>query len=118
MEIAIGRSDMWQDIENTMNDLQVTLSEYKKYQKDYAKKEREYRIALSKRLIELRAQGQAVTHLADIAKGMPDIADLRFKRDIAEGLVRSAEEGINFYKLKIREMESQYNKEWGQAKFQ
>lgn len=104
---------MWQDIENVINDLQLTLSEYKKYQKDYAKKERDYRVALSQRLIELRAQGQAVTHLADIAKGMSDIADLRFKRDIAEGLVRSAEEGINFYKLKIREMESQYNKEWG-----
>ena len=49
---------------------------------------------------------------------MSDIADLRYKRDIAEGLVRSAEEGINFYKLKIREMESQYNKEWGAAKYQ
>lgn len=29
---------MWQDIENVINDLQLTLSEYKKYQKDYAKK--------------------------------------------------------------------------------
>lgn len=109
---------MWNDIEKEINNLNKTLSEYKKYQKEYANKERDYRVALSKRLLELRAQGQAVTHLADIAKGMPDIADLRFKRDIAEGLVRSAEEGINFYKLKIREMESQYNKEWGSAKFQ
>lgn len=48
---------------------------------------------------------------------MEDIAELKFQRDIAEGLVRSAEEGINFYKLKIREMESQYNKEWGVAKY-
>nr|DAL53605.1 MAG TPA_asm: hypothetical protein [Bacteriophage sp.] len=109
---------MWQDIEKAIQDLNKTLSEYKKYQKDYAKKEYDYRVALSKRLLELRAQGQAVTHLADIAKGMSDIADLRYKRDIAEGLVRSAEEGINFYKLKIREMESQYNKEWGAAKYQ
>lgn len=108
---------MWQDIEKAINDLKTTLSEYKKLQKDYAMKEKKYRVALSKRLLELRAQGQAVTHLADIAKGMEDIAQLRFERDIAEGLVRSAEEGINFYKLKIREMESQYNKEWGTVKY-
>lgn len=108
---------MWNDIEKAIEDLKTTLSEYKKYQKDYAIKEKKYRVALSKRLLELRAEGQAVTHLADIARGMEDIAELRFQRDIAEGLVRSAEEGINFYKLKIREMESQYNKEWGVAKY-
>lgn len=108
---------MWNDIENAIEDLKKTLSEYKKYQKDYAIKEKKYRVALSKRLLELRAEGQAVTHLADIARGMEDIAELRFQRDIAEGLVRSAEEGINFYKLKIREMESQYNKEWGTVKY-
>ncbi len=109
---------MWNDIEKEIENLNKTLSEYKKYQKDYAVKERDYRVALSKRLLELRAEGQAVTHLADIARGMKDIAELRFRRDIAEGLVRSAEEGINFYKLKIREMESQYNKEWGTVKYQ
>ena len=109
---------MWHEIEKAIEDLKITLSEYKKYQKDYAIKEKKYRVALSKRLLELRAQGQAVTHLADIARGMEDIAELRYERDLAEGLVRSAEEGINFYKLKIREMESQYNKEWGTVKYQ
>ena len=109
---------MWNDIEKVINDLNLTLSEYKKYQKDYALKEYKYRTTLSKKLIELRAEGQAVTHLADIARGMEDVAKLRYERDIAEGLVRSAEEGINFYKLKIREMESQYNKEWGTVQFQ
>ena len=109
---------MWNDIEKEIENLNKILNEYKKYQKDYAVKERDYRVALSKRLLELRAEGQAVTHLADIARGMRDIAELRFRRDIAEGLVRSAEEGINFYKLKIREMESQYNKEWGTVKYQ
>ena len=37
---------------------------------------------------------------------------MRFERDIAEGLVKSAEEGINFYKLKIRELEAQYSREY------
>lgn len=109
---------MWQDIEEAMKALEKTLSEYKKYQKDYAEKEYYYKTALSKRLIQLRAEGQAVTHLADIARGMEDIAKLRFNRDIAEGLVRSAEEGINFYKLRIKELEAQHSREWGATKFQ
>ena len=109
---------MWHDIEEAINQLNKTLSEYKNIQKDYALKEYKYRTALSKKLLQLRAEGQAVTHLADIAKGMEDIAELRFDRDIAEGLVKSAEEGINFYKLKIRELEAQHSREWGATKFQ
>lgn len=103
---------MWQDIEQAMEDLQKTLSNYKEYQKDYAKKEYAYRVALSQELVRLRSEGQAVTHLADIARGKEIIAKLRFDRDIAEGLVKSAEEGINFYKLKIRELEAEYNREY------
>lgn len=109
---------MWSDIEEAINELNKTLSEYKNIQKDYALKEYKYRTALSKKLVQLRAEGQAVTHLADIARGMEDIAELRFNRDIAEGLVKSAEEGINFYKLKIRELEAQHSREWGATKFQ
>lgn len=109
---------MWHEIEQAMKDLEKTLSEHKQYQKNYAIAEYKYRTLLSKRLIELRASGEKVTHLADIARGMEDVAKLRFERDIAEGLVKSAEEGINFYKLKIREMEAQHSREWGQAKFQ
>jgi hypothetical protein len=109
---------MWNEIEEAIEELNKTLSEYKNFQKDYALKEYKYKTALSKRLLQLRAEGQAVTHLADIARGMEDIAKLRFDRDIAEGLVKSAEEGINFYKLKIRELEAQHSREWGATKFQ
>lgn len=104
---------MWQNIEKTMEEYQKTLANYKEYQKDYAQKEYTYRTELSKELVRLRAQGEKVTHLADIARGEEHIALLRFQRDIAEGLVHSAEEGINFYKIKIRELEAQYNREWG-----
>lgn len=107
---------MWNDIELAMDDLQKTLSNYKGYLKDFAIKEYRYRTALSKELIKLRAEGKAVTHLADIARGEDEIAKLRYERDIAEGLVKSAEEGINFYKLKIRELEAQYSREYGNPK--
>ena len=107
---------MWNDIEKAMEYLQQTLSSYKDYLKDFAKKEYLYRVELSKELVRLRAEGKAVTHLADIARGEERIAKLRYDREIAEGLVKSAEEGINFYKLKIRELEAQYNREYGNPK--
>lgn len=104
---------MWNEIEELMQDLKQTLKEYKKYNKDYALKEYNYRTALSARLVELRAQGQPVTHLADIARGEPKIAKLRYERDIAEGLKKSAEEGINYYKLFARLKSEQLQREWG-----
>lgn len=109
---------MWEEIEQAMKDLETCVSEYKKYNKDYAVKERNYRVLLSKRLTELRAAGEKVTHLADIARGQEDVAQLRFDRDIAEGLKEAAKEGINFYKHKLKILNDQYDREWGAAKFQ
>lgn len=107
---------MWHEIEEIMKKAEQSLSEYKRCQKDYAVKEYNYRTALSKRLLERRAEGQPVTHLADIVKGEEDIAKLRFERDIAEGLKNSAEKGTDFYKLYARLMEAQNAREWGLCK--
>lgn len=107
---------MWQEIEKYINLLETAVTEMKKRSKDLAQKEYLYRMALSKRLTELRADGQPVTHLADIARGEPNIAKLRLDRDIAKGLYDSSQEAINVYKLKIRILENQYAREWGQVK--
>ena len=109
---------MWQDVEQALSDLYKCLEEYKKYNKDYAIKERLYKVALSKKLVELGAAGEKVTHLADIARGIPEIAKLRYERDLARGLKKSAEEGINYFKIKVRVLEGQLNREWGASKFQ
>ena len=68
------------------------------------------------RLTVLRAEGQPVTHLLDIAKGEEEIAKLRMERDIAESLYDSAVEAINAQKLKIRILEGQLSREWGNTK--
>lgn len=107
---------MWEEIEKYNNMLELAVTEMKSRSKKLAESEYYYRMALSKRLTELRAEGQAVTHLADIARGEPEIAKLRLNRDIAEGLYDSSQEAINVYKIKIRVLENQYAREWGQAK--
>lgn len=107
---------MWQEIEKYNNLLGTAVTEMKTRSRKLAEAEYYYRIELSKRLTELRAEGQAVTHLADIARGEPQIAKLRLDRDIAKGLYESSQEAINVYKIRIRVLENQYSREWGQTR--
>lgn len=107
---------MWEEIEKYNNLLETAVAEMRKRSKDLAEKEYLYKTALSKRLVELRAEGQAVTHLADIARGEKEIAKLRLNRDISQGIYDSSKEAINMYKIRIRVLENQYAREWGQSK--
>lgn len=58
--------------------------------KDLAEKERAYRKALSQRIVTLKAEGCAVTAAKDIARGEDNIADLRYERDVAQGIYEAA----------------------------
>lgn len=107
---------MWQAIEEELKLLDAAVKALKPRGQKKAQTEHDYRVALSKRLLELRAAGQPVTHLLEIAKGEPEIADKRLQRDIAESLYESAQEAINVQKLKIRVLENQLSREWGNTK--
>jgi hypothetical protein len=48
--------------------------------------EERYRVALAKRIVELRAEGTAATVCADLARGDENVASLRRTRDIQEGV--------------------------------
>ena len=58
----------------------------------YADAERAYRVALAKKILELHAEGKAWTVTADIARGDKDVADLRYERDVAEGVKQAAQD--------------------------
>lgn len=106
---------MWQKIEENLDNAEKSLSEYKKWYKEYAKREHDYRIALSKRLLQRKIEGIPTTILADVVRGEEDIAELKEQRDIAEGLMKSAEKGTDFYKLTARLMDSQTMREYGSS---
>ena len=56
---------------------------------DLANKERIYRRDLTKRILELHAEGMAITACDGIARGEEKIARLRYERDVAEGYLES-----------------------------
>ncbi|HET6867716.1 MAG TPA: hypothetical protein VFH80_17490, partial [Solirubrobacteraceae bacterium] len=53
---------------------------------DAANAERAYRVALAKKIVELHAGGAAWTVCQDLARGDQSVADLRYRRDVAEGV--------------------------------
>ena len=45
--------------------------------------------------------------------GIPAVAELRFKRDVAEAVYKANMEAINSIKLQMRLIEAQLSREWG-----
>jgi hypothetical protein len=62
----------------------------KEAHKGWAQAEKSYRVALAQRIIELRAAGNAATLCSDLARGDERVAELKFRRDVAEGVKEAA----------------------------
>lgn len=107
---------MWEEIEQKNKQLDLAIKDLAKNGYDLAEKEKAYKIAVNKKALELRAIDTPVTLINQIIYGYEDIAELRFKRDVAEVKYNTNQEYINTIKLQIRIIESQLGREWGNAK--
>lgn len=79
----------------------------------HAQAEHDYRVAMAKKILEYRTEGFPVTIIPDLCRGDPQIARLRFERDVALTVYESAKEAINGYKLQIKVLDAQIAREWG-----
>lgn len=78
-----------------------------------AEAERDYKIKLRQEALLLRQDKKMpVTLIAQTIYGVPEVAELRFKRDVAEALYNANQEHINTTKLQIRILENQLSREW------
>jgi multidrug efflux pump subunit AcrA (membrane-fusion protein) len=59
---------------------------------DLAEKERLYRKALAQAIVQQHADGAAWTVAQDLARGVTTVADLRYERDVAKGVLDAAEQ--------------------------
>ncbi len=113
--------ELYLELENKTNAINKTLSQLKKLGKEKAKAERDYRIALAKEILVLRHATEGtkpvpVSIIGDMARGKEEIATLKLNRDIQESLYEAAREAIMIFKMEIRIIENQIEREWGQAK--
>lgn len=109
-------NDLYGEMRHYMRLLDAAVGEYPVRGKRAAEAERAYRIALAEEELTKRAEGIPATLVRDVARGQKDIAKLAFERDCALRVFESAGEAINSYKLQLRLIASQLDREWGDAK--
>ena len=107
--------DLLNELENLIKQLNNSLKQLRVNGTKYAEAEKEYKIAVNKKALELRSQDTPVTLINQIIYGIPAVAEKRFKRDVAETMYNTNLEHINVTKLKLRLLEAQLNREYGSS---
>lgn len=109
--------DLVNDINGLSNKLTNSIKLLANYGRELAEAERDYKIMLRQEALKLRSEkGMPVTLISQIIFGVPEVADKRFKRDVAEAMYNTAQENINSLKLQIRLLDAQLQREWGNIK--
>lgn len=109
--------DLLQQIERLIKELDVSVRELRKNGTALAEAEKNYKVCLMQNALKLRSdENMPVTLIGQVIYGVKEVAELRFKRDVAETIYNANQEAINSTKLKLRILENQLNREWGNAK--
>ena len=105
--------ELYDEIMSKNNELTQSIKMLRQNGIKLAEAERDYKIKLRQEALKLREDKKLpVTLIAQIIYGVPEVADLRFKRDVAEAMYNANQEHINTTKLQIRILESQLDREW------
>ena len=107
--------DLYEDILKLMDELTRSIKVLKSNGAELAEVERDYKITLRTEALKLRADNMPVTLINQVIYGVPEVADKRLKRDIAQAKYEANKEHINVCKLKLRILENQLAREWGNA---
>lgn len=104
--------DLMNELAAKVSLLDTALRKLGERGRTHAQEERDYRVALAQKILIERDKGTPVTIISDICRGSAEIAAKKFARDCAEVNYESVKEAINTYKLQIRILENQIEREW------
>ena len=108
--------ELWNEIQEKQKMLDKAIKELAQNGYNLAECERDYKIAVNKKALELRSQDVPVTLINQVIYGYEDIAKLRFERDTAQVKYNANLEYIQTIKLMIRILENQLSREYGNTK--
>lgn len=109
--------DLYNELQQKIKELNISIKKLRETGTEYAEKERDYKITLRQEALKLRAEkGMPVTLIQQVVYGVPEVAEKRFKRDVAEAVYQANQEAINSIKLQIRVIENQLSREWSAIK--
>ena len=106
-------SDLYDELQVLMKDLNVSIKMLRKYGTAYAEAERDYKVLLNQECLKLRDSGMAVGLIDKVCYGIPAVAEARFKRDVAEVVYKANQEAINGIKKQMNIISDQISREWG-----
>ena len=106
--------DLYNDLQQKIKELNISIKKLRETGTEYAEAEKEYKITLRQEALKLRAEkGMPVTLIQQVVYGVPEVAEKRFVRDVKEAVYKANQEAINVFKLQIRIIESQLQREYG-----
>lgn len=108
--------ELWNEIQEKQKMLDKAIKELAQNGYKLAECERDYKIAVNKKALELRSQDVPVTLINQVIYGYEEIAKLRFERDTAQVKYNANLEYIQTIKLMIRILENQLSREYGNTK--
>lgn len=109
--------DLYEEITRLIKELDISVKQLRKSGTELAEAERKYKVCLRQEALKLRAEkNMPVTLINQIIYGVPEVANLRFDRDVKEAVYQANLEAINSTKLKLRILENQLDREWSNAK--
>ena len=104
--------ELYEEMQQLISLLDIALKEFKTRGREYAQAYKQYRMILAKELLTLKAEGMPVTIAYDIARGKEEVANAKEQEIITECLYKNCQEAINTYKLQIKVLQAQIDKEY------
>lgn len=104
--------DLYNQLLELSQKLDRTLHNIPKVSRDYAEAQREYRTILAETVLRLENEGRPVTNLQIIARGKKEVARAKVREITTEALYKATLEAINVYKLQVRILSEQIEREW------
>lgn len=105
--------DLYNELQQKIKELEISIKQLRTSGTKYAQAERDYKVLLRVEVLKLRDEGQAIGVIDKICYGIPEVAEARFKRDVAKAVYTANLEAINSIKLQMRLLESQIQREYG-----
>lgn len=104
--------ETWEELEKATAQLDGLLKMLRTLGTTKAETERDYKMAISKKVLEMKDQKIPSTIINLTIYGQPEIARLRFERDVAEVNYNACQEAININKLKVKILSAQMEREY------
>ena len=105
--------DLFMELQAKDRQLQTSLKMLRQTGEKWAAAERDYKSLLMQETLKLKDSGMSATLIDKVIYGLPSVADLRFKRDVALITYKANTESINVLKLQMKLLDNQIAREWG-----